>query len=403
MSIEILGTCDRRFVDVRDAFAKSFNVQPAGGSSVAVMVDGALVVDLWAGPSDAEGGRAWSADTIVRVHSTTKGLSATCAHILVDRGFIDLDAPVAKYWPDFAQAGKAGIPVRWLLSHRAGLPGLRQPLTNDDRLNWEAVTAGLAAETPWWEPGTRFGYHGLSFNYLVGELVRRVSGRSAAQFFREEVAEPLGLDACLNCATDPEYCYGHGEAASRLAATHPAPPRPDSIMEEGRGGAYAERKGLYREHLTSSGGHANARALARLYSALGNGSLDGVSLLRRPETMEAMRTADNDGVESSVDYVAGWMKRYALGYTVPSPFRPFSPNPRAFGHSGSGGSIGFADPEAGLGFGFAPGGHSWNTPVGDLRWPLLVTAVYDALGSRARPRPDPAADRRRGAASRAYA
>ena len=173
-TIAIQGVCDPRFQGVKEAFAQNFVDYGEVGAAVAVMVAGRMVVDLWAGHADAALSRPWQQDTIVNVFSTTKGMTAICAHRLADQGLLDIDAPVAKYWPEFAQAGKEDLPVRYLLSHRAGLPAVRQMLPAGAAYNWETMTSALAAEEPWWKPGTKHGYHALTHGYLVGEVVRRI-------------------------------------------------------------------------------------------------------------------------------------------------------------------------------------------------------------------------------------
>ena len=194
-TVAIQGVCDARFQGVKEAFAQNFTDYGEVGAAVAVIAGGRLVVDLWAGHADAALSRPWQQDTIVNVFSTTKGMTAICAHRLAaDQGLLDIDAPVAKYWPEFAQAGKSEIPVRYLLSHRAGLPAVRQPLLPGSAYDWERMTSALATEEPWWEPGSKHGYHALTFGYLVGELVRRISGKSLGIYFRDEIAGPLGLD-----------------------------------------------------------------------------------------------------------------------------------------------------------------------------------------------------------------
>ncbi|HXW83591.1 MAG TPA: serine hydrolase domain-containing protein, partial [Candidatus Binataceae bacterium] len=216
------GTCDPKFLRVRDLFAA--NLESAEiGAAVAITVDGKPVVDLWGGHADPKRTRPWTRDTIVNVYSTTKGLASICAHRLVDQGKLELDAPVAKYWPEFAAAGKAKQPVRWLLCHRAGLPAVRKPLAPESIYDWELMCAALAAETPWWEAGTQHGYHALTFGYLVGEVVRRAAGMTLGRYFREQIATPLGLDAHIGFDARED---------SRVADIVPAPPPDPSAPNE---------------------------------------------------------------------------------------------------------------------------------------------------------------------------
>jgi len=192
--VEIFGTCQPRFDAVREAFAANFAAGREVGATFAATLGGELVVDLWAGDADAARTRPWAQDTIVNVFSTTKAVTALCAHMLVDRGLLDVDAPVARYWPEFAAHGKEAITPRHLLSHTAGLAAIRKRLTREAFYDWPAMTAALADETPWWEPGTANGYHALTYGYLVGELVRRIDGRTIGKFLREEVTTPLDID-----------------------------------------------------------------------------------------------------------------------------------------------------------------------------------------------------------------
>ena len=193
--VTIEGICDARFERVREAFAANFVNYRETGASVALVLDGRVVADLWGGWADKARTRPWRRDTIVNTYSTTKGLTAICAHRLAGEGRIDLDAPVAEYWPEFAANGKSRITVRQLMNHRAGLPAVRRPLKLEDLYDWPTMTAALAAEEPWWEPGTQHGYHALTFGYLVGEVIRRVAGRSVGNYFADEIAAPLGIDA----------------------------------------------------------------------------------------------------------------------------------------------------------------------------------------------------------------
>jgi CubicO group peptidase (beta-lactamase class C family) len=221
---QIHGQCDSHFAAVREAFAANFAQRGEVGAAVCIYADGNPVVNLWGGYADAARSRPWDRNTIVSVASTTKGMVAICAHMLVERGLLDLDAPVARYWPEFAQAGKAHIPVRWLLSHRAGLPAIRQDIPPQSLYDWHALTGVLAETEPWWEPGTRHGYHAFTFGHLVGEVIRRLSGKSVGQFFRTEVAGPLGAD----------FFIGVPEAAdARAAETLPDPPPSPATRRSG--------------------------------------------------------------------------------------------------------------------------------------------------------------------------
>jgi CubicO group peptidase (beta-lactamase class C family) len=206
-----MHTCGARV----GAFAENVAHHGEIGAAVAVLADGKPVVGLWAGHADAARTRRWARDTIVNIASATKGLTAICAHRLAGRGLLDLDTPVASDWPQFAQAGKAAIPVHLLLSYRAGLPAIEAPLPTEALYDWDTMTGALAAQKPWWEPGTRHGYHALTFGHLVGEVVRRITGTSLGRYWREEVAEPLGIDCHIGLAAEHD---------ARVAEFIPIPP-----------------------------------------------------------------------------------------------------------------------------------------------------------------------------------
>src|SRR5882724_2391976 len=214
MTTMIDGRCDAKFRRVRDAFAENFASRGEVGAAVTVVAAGETVVDLWGGTADTETGKPWERDTLTMVFSSTKGATALAAHVLVVRGALDLDAPVARYWPEFAAAGKAEIPVRMLLNHQAGLPAIGPPMSEESMTDWEATVGALARQEPWWKPGTAHGYHAITYGFLVGEVVRRVSGRSLGRFFHEEIAAPLGLDFWIGLPESEE---------PRVARLIPAP------------------------------------------------------------------------------------------------------------------------------------------------------------------------------------
>jgi CubicO group peptidase (beta-lactamase class C family) len=362
----IYGRCDARFAAVREVFAQGFASGAELGAAVCFVLDGEPVVDLWGGWLDRARTREWRADTLVNVYSTTKGMAALCAHQCAERGLLDLDAPVARYWPEFAAAGKEAIPVRWLLTHQAGLAAPRRPISLAELYAWHPFVAALAEQAPWWEPGTRHGYHALTFGHLVGELVRRVSGQSLGAFFRENVAGPLGADFHIGLAAE------HDSRTSDLhGGIFPSKRQIPSIsgplgefLRELRdpttlaGGAFGNpdlgrdevnTRAWRGAELPAVNGHGTARALARIYGALAaGGELDGVRLLARA----SIECASAEQV-SGPDLVLGGMPmRYGLGFMLRQDLMPLSPSPRAFGHPGAGGSIGMADPDARVGFGY---------------------------------------------------
>lgn len=383
------GNCDPRFARVREVFAESFEHRLALGAAVAVTVDGRSVVDLWGGVANGDRTRPWEADTLVNVFSTTKGVTAIVAHRLVDEGLLDLDAPVARYWPEFAQADKGRIPVRALLDHRAGLPAVRAPLPNDALYDWGAMTSALAAEQPWWEPETRHGYHAVTYGWLVGEVIRRASGRTVGRYFREELARPLGLDAHIGLA--PEHDARCAELRSGPRPEGPGPTLFDRIMSDPTSmtarafanplsmlmpGSFASRRWRAAE-LPAVNGHATARAIARLYGALASGgTLDGVRVLS-PESIARASTERSHGVDAVLDVPT----RFGLGFMLSQPAladASFGPNPRAFGHPGAGGSVGFADPDARVGFAFTMNRMGASILL-DPRASALIDAVYASI------------------------
>lgn len=380
--VEIQGECQPRFKSVRDVFEASFSKGEVG-AGVSVYLDGEPVVDLWGGHADAASERPWERDTIVNTYSTTKGMTAICAHRLVERRALDLDAPVAGYWPEFAQGGKADLPVRYLLSHQAGLPAIRRTLPTEARFDWDALTSALAEQEPWWKPGTKHGYHAFTFGHLVGEVVRRIDGRTLGTYFREEVAEPLGAD----------FRIGFGpEHDARCADMIPAPEGPqasefrrrmeqsDSVMARAfsnppRLTADVNSREWRAAEIPAANGHGTARALARIYGALAQGGdLDGVHVL----SAEAIERANTEQARGIDEVLAPLETRFGLGFFMTQPAIPFGPNPRAFGHPGAGGSLGFADPDAGLGFGYVMN-QMQNAIVGSSHGAALIQAVYESL------------------------
>ena len=384
-SIEVKGRCDSKFSLVQETFAENFASKDEIGATVAVYLDGVAVVDLWGGYADAARTKPWEQDTIVTVYSTTKGLTAICAHRLVDQGKLDVDAPVASYWPEFAQAGKADMPVRYLLSHQAGLPAVKEPVPDSALFEWDTMTRALAAQEPWWEPGTRHGYHTLSFGWLVGEVVRRISGKSLGTFLREEIAGPLGAD--LYVGLGPEYDH-------RIAQMEAAPPPPPGVPNRAEEalkypdsmqalsftnprfitGVTDNTREWRGAEIPGANGHANARGLAKVYGALARGgAIDGVRLMG-PETIERALVEQSNGI----DAILATPTRFGLGFQLNSDFSPKGPNLRSFGHTGAGGSLGFADPDAKIGFGYAMNQMQLGI-AGDPRAQALIQAVYASL------------------------
>jgi CubicO group peptidase (beta-lactamase class C family) len=367
MGIPVQGHCDARFGEIREIFERSFDGDEEIGAAICFVLDGETVVDLWGGHYDAERTRPWERDTIVNTYSTTKGLTAICAHQLVERGVLDLDLPVARYWPEFAAAGKGDIPVRWLLSHQAGLPAVRKRLPDDAVLRWDVMTEALAAQEPWWEPGTKHGYHALTYGFLVGEVIRRVSGVSVGQWLHGHVTGPL--DADYHIGFGPEHDARTADLIGNLFAkpgadipelpgplgqmmkdmTDPTTMTGAAFNNPPRGADRVNTRDWRAAEVPAANGHGSARALARIYGALARGGeIDGVRILQ-PESIERARTEQAFGP----DAVLGQLPmRFGLGFMLRHDFMPLSPSPNAFGHPGAGGSIGMADPDAKVGFGY---------------------------------------------------
>ncbi|KOV59177.1 serine hydrolase domain-containing protein [Streptomyces sp. MMG1121] len=386
----IEGEVAAGFESVREAFAENFSRRGDIGAAVCVYRDGRPVVDLWGGVADPDTDRPWAEDTLQLVYSATKGAAAAAAHLLVQRGALDLDAPVAEYWPEFAANGKAEVPVRGLLSHQAGLVTLDQPVLLTEALAWHPIADALAAQRPVWAPGTAHGYHGRTWGWLVGELIRRVSGRTPGRFFADEIAAPLGLDFFIGLPTTER------DRVSRMVYRKPdvdltaLPPEsiPDDLREQVAAWrdpdslsnrAYAvtdpaeidfNSPEVQAAELPASNGIGTARALARMYAAL-IGEVDGIRLFT-PETLTAATTEQARGR----DQVMLIPSRFSSGYMLQTENNPMT-GPSAFGHTGRGGSLGFADPDHGVAFGYVVNHIIGGS--GDVRAQSLVDAVSKSL------------------------
>ncbi len=375
--METQGFCDSAFEGVKQAFTANFDKGKELGASVAVTVDGQPVVDLWAGDADPQG-TPWSRDTLVNVYSTTKTMAAFCVLILADRGEIDLHAPVADYWPEFAANGKEGVTVAHVMSHSAGLSGFDPPLKEAAELyDWEGICARLAAQAPWWEPGSVSGYHAITQGYLQGEIVRRVSGRSIGRFFREEIAEPLGAD--FHIGLDPSHDSRVGELIPPNVGLGGAGQDPDSIAGRTLSGApldatEPQTSAWRRAEIPAAGGIGNARSIARIHSALAcGGSVDGVSLLSEAGVARILEEQTR-----GQDLVLGTPIVFGMGFGLNDPSFPISPNPRAFFWGGWGGSLAVIDLDARVSIAYAMNRMEADL-MGDLRGGTIAGAVYAAL------------------------
>lgn len=387
-AVTVHGRCEAGFEAVADEFRRNFAERGELGASVAVHVDGRSVVDLWGGIADQPTGAPWQEDTVAVIYSATKGLAATCLHILADRGKLDFDAPVARYWPEFAAAGKENITVAMVMSHQAGLPVWQEQLPDGALLDWGLATGRLAAEAPLWEPGTTHGYHAQTLGFLEGELVHRIDGRTIGTFLREEVAEPLGADAHIGLAASEHARVAtlvFGDPDPNSALYRKLTTEPDwygvKLMTNG-GGHVSDLPSLYTAELPAHGGIANARALARIYAPLSrDGALGDVRLVGS-ERLTGMRMTRS---ASDCDLILRLPTTFTLGYSKSWGARALGPGnyvilgEHAFGTPGMGGSIGFADGAAKMSFGYVMNRHGSGVGLND-RGQSLIDAAYRAIG-----------------------
>ncbi|WP_431236668.1 serine hydrolase domain-containing protein [Mycolicibacterium aichiense] len=387
--IPIGGACAAGFGAVRDAFEANFTSRAEVGAAVAVWVDGDLVVNLWGGYADARRRRRWREDTLASVFSGTKGLTSTCVHLLADRGELDLHAPVARYWPEFASNGKQDITIAAVLGHRSGVIGPRTRMHWSDTTDWDRVCADLAAAEPWWPPGTAQGYHMVSFGFILGEVVRRVTGRTIGQYLRTEIAEPMGVDVHIGLPTAE-----HHRCAEMINKPHirdvlangQAPGHPTSLAEHPMAGMAVAMGFVPDDELgsnelerwrvsefPSTNGHVSALGLATFYNGLAQEKLlsrDHLEVVRvsqggfDPDVVLGPRVADH-----------GW----GLGYML-NQRGVAGPNLSSFGHGGSGGSYGFVDLEHRIGYAYVMNYFDATKCNADPRSTALSDEVYRTLG-----------------------
>jgi CubicO group peptidase (beta-lactamase class C family) len=388
--VEFDGDVRPGFEPVADAFARNFDALGELGAAVAVHHDGRLCVDLAAG-RDPVRDRAFTRDTLMMVASCSKGATATCVLMLVAAGVLELDEPIARLWPEFGRNGKAEISLRQVLSHRAGLPypDPEAPLEGLDQLAGPALLRQLERQAPWWPPGTAFAYHPVMFGAILGEVVRRATGRTLGRWFAEHVAEPLGLDFWIGLPAElddrvapSDWPRGRDPRSEELEA--PEPP-PGSYAARRRAAVArlppmdpdphdpASRRAYYGLEVPAAHGIGNARSLARMYAALLD-EVDGVRLLA-PDMVAAATTPQTDGLPALVESgTAGPDIRFGLGYQLVSPSMP-GLGPASFGHTGAGGRLGLADPDLGIAFGYVCNSMRDIGPGGDPRWRALLDAV----------------------------
>ncbi|HUP87697.1 MAG TPA: serine hydrolase domain-containing protein [Acidimicrobiales bacterium] len=380
--IEVQGTVAPGYEGVRDALAANLQSGNDVGASACVTVDGRVVADVWGGHLDEARTEPWQEDTIINVWSTTKTMAALSALVLADRGELEFDAPVARYWPEFKAAGKEEVEVRHLLSHNSGLSGWQEPMEPTDLYDWERCTSLLAAQEPWWEPGSASGYHAITQGYLVGEVVRRVTGRTIGEFFASEIAGPLGAD--FHIGTAPEHDH-------RVAPVIPPPEvdlgtavaalGPDSVAVRTLSNPRVDASQSFevdwrRAEIPAAGGHGNARSVARVQSVLAcGGEVDGVRLLSEEGCAKVLEEQS-----SGPDLVLQMPIRFGLGYGLTSPQMPLGPNPRTCFWGGWGGSLVLVDQDARMCIAYVMNKMGEGT-VGDFRGAGIAFGAFAGLAA----------------------
>ena len=370
------GFTQDKYAAVRDAFEANFASGADIGASFCATLEGETVVDLWGGYADAEKTRPWTRDTIVNVYSTTKTMTALTALLIADRGLLDFDAPVAKYWPEFAANGKAGVKVSHLMAHSAGLSGWSEKITTADLYDWDKVTALLAAQAPLWEPGTKSGYHAITQGYLVGEVIRRITGKSLGTVFREEIAEPLGADFWIGLPASEDH---------RVAELIPPPPGGaigDTEMDElgkitfnnpGVDVSETRTRAWRGAEIPAAGGTGNARSIAEIHAILANG---GVAKGKRFMSEAGCRKALELQIEGD-DLLFKAPAKFGMGFGLPGGMIQL-PHPNTLFWGGYGGSLIIIDMDARTTFGYAMNKMGAGT-VGDMRAFSIIMAMWQAL------------------------
>jgi CubicO group peptidase (beta-lactamase class C family) len=369
----VQGRCDPRFEAVRAAFVHNFDSGADVGACVAVTIDGELVVDLWGGYVDKARATPWREDSIITVFSTTKTMTALCALLLADRGELDFDAPVARYWPAFAANGKEGVLIRHVLGHTAGLPGLDEPVTADDLYDWEKITGLLERQAPWWPPGTASAYHAFTQGYLMGEVVRRITGQSLGTFFALELAEPLGAD--FHIGLDPRHDHRVGQI---IPSTEPPPEaEPTSIFARIANnppvvGDISHDPRWRRAEIPAGNGIGNARSVARIQSLLACGGETAGRRLMSRGGCEAVMRQQCDGIDLSWNFPMRW----GLGLALQLDKLSFGS--RAVFWGGAGGSLIVVDFEHRMSVAYVMN-RMVGAPFGDPRNTAIVAAAYAAI------------------------
>ncbi len=394
----VAGTVKPGFERVAEAFAENFERKGEVGASVCLTVGGETVVDLWGGVAEQKTGKPWTRDTLSIVFSCTKGATALCAHVLASRGDLDIDAPVAELWPEFARHGKERVTTRMMLDHSSAVPAVRAKVKEDGPYDWAYMTGRLADEVPFWEPGTRNGYHGFTFGWTVGEMVRRASGKSLGAFFRDEIADPLGLDFWIGLPEEMEprvapivpHVYKAADAVTPFMRDLATDKESIAALFYFNNGAWrsggANSRAGHAAEIGAANGITNARGLAGMYAPLANGGgnlVDAKTLARMGEV--SMATHDDATLRIPTRFALGFMKsmdnrRRSLAATLwGEDCDSVILGGTAFGHVGAGGSLGFADPAAGLSFGYTMNRMGPGLLMNE-RGQALVDAAYRSLG-----------------------
>ncbi len=375
--MEVHGKYDPKFEPVRLAFEKNFAELNDIGASVAVSVNGEYVVDIWGGHKDEARTVPWEEDTIVNVYSTTKTMAAISALLLADRGELDFYAPVAKYWPEFAQNGKGGIEVRHFMSHSSGLSGMDEPMSGEAFYDWDNVVTALAKQAPWWEPGTASGYHAITQGHLIGEVIRRITGRSIGQFFKEELADPLGAD--FHIGIGPEHDHRIGNLIPPPDQTAPDSPDDDSVAAKTFASPSVDAResattGWRRAEIPAANGHGNARSVVGIQTLAANlGTAFGKSLMS-----EAGCRAIFDEQINGPDLVLGIPIRFGMGYGLTSDVMPMGPNKNVAYWGGWGGSTAVIDQDARMCVSYVMNKMEASV-TGDPRGFAILEAAYQSL------------------------
>jgi CubicO group peptidase (beta-lactamase class C family) len=380
---DVSGVCDSAFAGVRDAFASNFSDGLELGASLSISVEGRNVVDLWGGHLDAAKTRAWERDSLVCVFSCTKGVVAIATMWAIERGLVDLDAPVAKYWPEFAAEGKDELPVRWLLTHEAGLPAIGVRMPHGSLSDWDAMTSALAAQAPWWEPGTAHGYHGVTYGHLIGEVLRRATGRRCGTLIHDELAEPLGIELWMPLPASRDGATSglivdmssEGTFFDRWNPKTSLGPRAFGNPPDANDPAHCTTDEWRRAEIPAANMHSNARSLDRLYSVLASGGTVPGFELASTELVEEFGRCHVHGDDKVMELPTA----FGLGFEHTIPEWRFGPGTRTYGHNGSGGSLGIVDPDARLSLGYAMNRLWWGPDRTDPRWAPIFDALYSAL------------------------